>query len=34
MAYMLWMFNIDTVLGDDGKPVIPTDETLNLGLVV
>ena len=34
MAYMLWMFNIDSVLGDDGKPVILIDETLNLGLVV
>ena len=34
MGYMLGMFNIDTVLGDDGKPVILIDETLNLGLVV
>ena len=31
---MLWMFSIDPVLGEDRRPIIPTDESLNLGLVV
>ena len=34
MAYVLWMFNIKAPLGPDGKDVVCTEKSIDMGLVV
>ena len=34
IACMLWMFNVKTPLGPDGREIFPTEKSVDMGLVV